>query len=311
MNHYLEQIYAAMMQNPALLDSFLKGKGAETVRAVCKGIDGKLIPQVTAQAEKNPVIQMYVGAKGDISAEELLALTGGFVKSEKSNPTNNPGVEALLTGEATAAELLKLKDIVSSSSTRAGNGDMLSTLLGLLAQSQQTQQAQQQNTTLTKQQLNQLMTLVYQANRNQNVNQTVTLTAGQLNQLIRAYGVNTNNKPQTQQTQSSNGGLSQILSLLAGGNQAAQSSSQQQDQMQQLLNLLGGSQQTATNQSSGLEQLFGLGTNQTQQGFNLNQAPQQSSSLNGQVFSLDGSSGGSSGSSLGNLFSLAGQLLGH
>ncbi len=330
MNNYSKRVFAVLKQKPQYMQAFLKGQETELVLAAAAPAKpgSAEVKEVLAEVKSNPVVQMYIGAGGEIDAAELLELTGGFEKGPGFNPTGNAGVEALIDGRASAEEMLALRKVVSEAPTRGVGTDIISALLGLAAENQ----TQSSNTTLTNKQLNELMTLIYQAANGKNTSKKISITAGQLNYLIRAYGVNTSVQPGAQQT-SSGGTISQLLSMLAGGN--SQANQQVNTQAQQgsgavdlLMNaLLGGGQQTAQN-TNPYSQLFGTQTNQQSgsasqigQLFDIlgggSQAAQSSAPASnaqaasqGQIYSLNGGNTQQSSSALGSLFSLAGQLLG-
>ncbi len=329
MNNYSKKVFELLKQKPQYMKAFLTGQEAELVMAAAAPAKpgSAEVKEVLGEVRDNPVVKMYIGAGGEIDAAELIGLTGGFEKGPGFNPTGNAGVEALFDGRATAEEMLALRKVVSEAPTRGVGTDIISALLGLAAENQ----AQSSNTTLNNKQLNELMTLVYQAANGKNVSKKISITAGQLNYLIRAYGVNTSVQPGAQQT-ASGGTISQILSLLGGGNSQAnqQAAAQQSNGAADLLlnALLGGGQQTNQN-ANPYAQLFGAQTNQ-QAAQNANPYGQLFSSLlggqpaqnntnagaaqqanQGQIYSLNGGSAQQSPSALGSLFSLAGQLLGN
>lgn len=103
---------------PEVMNQLLKAKQEGATRAagedpftdVLKGILGK-DADVAAASDKlntNGLMQLFLGADGDIDAKELMDYVGSFKGGAGSNPNNNNAVRALLDGKLDFKEILML-----------------------------------------------------------------------------------------------------------------------------------------------------------------------------------------------------------
>jgi hypothetical protein len=117
-NNNYETLFDKLQENPELMSSLLAAKQEGPVRAGGEDATSQILKQLLgngASAEDvskaaealdaNALMQLYLGAGGDIDAKELLEYTGGF---KGTNPNNSDSVRALMNGKLEFKELLIL-----------------------------------------------------------------------------------------------------------------------------------------------------------------------------------------------------------
>jgi len=265
MSDNTEKVFSALSENPALMEQLLKAKKEAPTRAMpgqdptslflrsILGEDNDV--STTANAlEDNGLMQLYLGADGDIDAKELMDYVGGF-SGTKAN--NNPSVKALLDGKLDFKEILMLLALMKL--IKGGKKPAQSSGLGLLGSllggnSQQSQS----NSALN------LFSSMLNAQASQPVQQTQTSSLfGNL------FGTQPQQVQQTQQNATpvyslngntvgtqSNNGMDVLQSLLSGNTGVTQNNSQ----AQQLYSLLNGSSANSfnSNGSVNVNTLFSL-----------------------------------------------------
>ncbi len=142
---------------PEVMNQLLEAKkagtdraaGSDPVSAVLKGILGQNA-DVSAAAEtlnSNGLMQLFLGADGDIDAKELMDYVGNFSGGTGANPNNNAAVRALMDGKLDFKEilillaLLKLMKGGKKPAQTQTSGGLLNSLLGASTQSSSTASA--------------------------------------------------------------------------------------------------------------------------------------------------------------------------
>lgn len=290
MSDNTEKVLNALSENPALLEQLLKAKKEAPTRALpgqdstslfLQSILGKEADvSSTANAlENNGLMQLYLGADGDIDAKELMDYVGGF-SGKKAN--NNPSVKGLLDGKLDFKEILMLLALMKL--MKGGKKPAQSSGLGLLGSllggnSQQSQS----NSALN------LFSNMLNAQTSQPVQQPQTTSLfGNL------FG--TQAQPQVQQPQTNS-----LLGNLLG----TQAQPQAQQNAAPVYSLDGNTVGTQTN--NGMDVLQSLLNGNTGVTQNNPQAQQLYSLLNGNSANSFNSNGSVN---VGTLFNLANQLLG-
>ncbi|MBQ1532771.1 MAG: hypothetical protein K6F23_13450 [Solobacterium sp.] len=117
-NNNYDTLFDKLQENPELMSSLLAAKQEGPVRAGGEDPTSQILKQLlgtgaTAEdvskaaetIDANALMQLYLGAGGDIDAKELLDYTGGF---KGTNPNNSDSVRALMNGKLEFKELLIL-----------------------------------------------------------------------------------------------------------------------------------------------------------------------------------------------------------
>ena len=265
MSDNTEKVLSAFSENPALMEKLLTAKKEAPVRALpgqdptslfLKSILGEDtdVSSTGEALEGNGLMQLYLGADGDIDAKELMDYVGGF-SGTKAN--SNPSVKALLDGKLDFKEILMLVALLKL--MKGGKKPAQSSGLGLLGSllGGTTQQSQSNNA------LN-LFSSMLNAQASQPAQQTQTTSLfGNL------FGTQTQQPQQTQQntgtvysldgnavSNTSNNGMEVLQSLLGGNTGVTQNNSQ----AQQLYSLLNGSSANSINSNGSINvgNLFSL-----------------------------------------------------
>lgn len=335
-NNEVCKVLNTLASDPSKMNDMLKDGTEGVVRSILA--DEKLsdsdVSEITRQVSENNIMKLYLGAEGQIDAENLMKLTGGF-NSKPDGVTRASGIGALLDGKLDANDLLAVMNMLQSTSGNntaaqqsSPTGGLLSALLGGGAQPQQAQQPQQNSTgsllgnlfgaqpqqpqtqttsanatvTLSGMQLAQIMQMFTKEQlkiTQEQAKQSVTLNGSQLKQMLNQLGgkVYTSSK----QTVTLTGlQLAQIMSMLGSGNvqitqaQASQNITLNAKQMGQLMSQLTGQPAAAA----------------------VNQQPASAPANNGagQIFSLNGNNTAAQNTSpagnLNSLMNLASLLMG-
>ncbi len=145
-NNNYETLFDKLQENPELMSSLLAAKQEGPVRAGGEDATSQILKQLlgtgaTAEdvseaaetLDANALMQLYLGAGGDIDAKELLEYTGGF---KGTNPNNSESVRALMNGKLEFKELLilialfKLMTGGKKPAANSNTGGLLGSLLG-------------------------------------------------------------------------------------------------------------------------------------------------------------------------------------
>ena len=145
-NNNYETLFDKLQENPELMSSLLAAKQEGPVRAGGEDATSQILKQLLgngASAEDvskaaealdaNALMQLYLGAGGDIDAKELLEYTGGF---KGTNPNNSESVRALMNGKLEFKELLilialfKLMTGGKKPAANTNTGGLLGSMLG-------------------------------------------------------------------------------------------------------------------------------------------------------------------------------------
>ena len=145
-NNNYETLFDKLQENPELMSSLLAAKQEGPVRAGGEDATSQILKQLLgngASAEDvskaaealdaNALMQLYLGAGGDIDAKELLEYTGGF---KGTNPNNSESVRALMNGKLEFKELLilialfKLMTGGKKPAASTNTGGLLGSMLG-------------------------------------------------------------------------------------------------------------------------------------------------------------------------------------
>ncbi len=238
-NDNVKKVFKAFEDNPSAMNDLLKKDETEVIRGILgsANVSDEEVKEVTRQVNENNVMKLYLGADGQIDANQLLGMTGGFTSVERGKKTDAIG--ALLDGKLDIKDLLALITLMSgnhsSSSHSSGSGGLLSTLLGGSQQQQQVQQASP---------LSLFNSLISAAQPQQQTQHAPSLFSS-------LFGGSQQQQQQVQQ-QNSNAQLNALLQTLMAQQQAQQQQQQSQQQsmtMNQLLGtLLGQAQQQAQQQ---------------------------------------------------------------
>ncbi|MBR4163253.1 MAG: hypothetical protein IKR11_07000 [Solobacterium sp.] len=294
MSDNTEKVLNALSENPGLLEQLLNAKKEAPTRALpgqdptslfLKKIlgDDSDVSAASEALENNGLMQLYLGADGDIDAKELMDYVGGF-SGTKAN--NNPSVKGLLDGKLDFKEILMLLALMKL--MKGGKKPAQSSGLGLLGSllGGSNQQSQSNNSALN------LFSSMLNAQANQPVQQPQTTSLfGNL------FG--TQAQPQVQQPQSN----SLLGSLL--GTQPQPQVQQTQQNAAPVYSLNGNTVGTQSN--NGMDVLQSLLNGNTGVTQNNPQAQQLYSLLNGNSANSFNSNGSVN---VGTLFNLANQLLG-
>lgn len=259
-NNNVTRVFKAFEDDPAAMNQLLTGNETEVIRGILndQNISDEELQEVTRQVNENNVMKLYLGADGQIDANQLLGMTGGFTSVERGKKTDAIG--ALLDGKLDIKDLLALITLMSgnsSSSHSNSSGGLLGSLFG------GSQQQQQQTSPLSL--FNSLL----------NAAQPQQQTQQQAPSLFSSLFGNSQQQQQQQQQAQQNAQLNALLQALA--QQQAQQAQQQQQQaqpqgqtMNQLLGTLLGQaqqqaqqQQTQTSSNSLLGSLFGQNSQQS------------------------------------------------
>ena len=143
-NDNVTKVFKAFEENPSAMNDLLNKDETEVIRGILgsANVSDEELKEVTRQVNENNVMKLYLGADGQIDANQLLGMTGGFTSVERGKKTDAIG--ALLDGKLDIKDLLALITLMSgnsSSSHSNTSGGLLGTLLGGSQQQQQTQQA--------------------------------------------------------------------------------------------------------------------------------------------------------------------------
>ncbi|MCR5449680.1 MAG: hypothetical protein K6F23_09805 [Solobacterium sp.] len=234
-NNNVNKVLNTLASDPSKMNDMLKDGTEGVVRGILA--DEKLsdseVSAITKQVSENNIMKLFLGAEGQIDAENLMKLTGGF-SSKADGVTRASGIGALLDGKLDANDLLAVMNMLQSTSGNntsaqqsSPTGGLLSALLGGGAQPQQAQQPQQNSTGSL---LGNLFGTQPQQPQTQttSANATVTLSGMQLAQIMQMF-----TKEQLKITQA----------------QAKQSVTLNGSQLKQMLNQLGGKVYTASKQT--------------------------------------------------------------
>ncbi len=147
-NNNYETLFDKLQENPELMSSLLAAKQEGPVRAGGEDATSQILKQllgsgataedVSKAAESidaNALMQLYLGAGGDIDAKELLDYTGGF---KGTNPNDSESVRALMNGKLEFKELLILIALFKlmtggtkpAASSYQNTGGLLGSMLG-------------------------------------------------------------------------------------------------------------------------------------------------------------------------------------
>lgn len=142
-NDNVTKVFRAFEENPSEMNKLLKGNETEVIRGILNdaSVSDEEVQEVTRQVNENNVMKLYLGADGQIDANQLMDLTGGFTSVERGKKTDAIG--ALLDGKLDIKDLLALITLMSgssSSSQSSGSNSLLGSLFGSSQPQQQTQQ---------------------------------------------------------------------------------------------------------------------------------------------------------------------------
>ena len=234
-NNNVTKVLSTLASDPSKMNDMLKDGTEGVVRSILA--DEKLsdseVSEDTRQVSENNIMKLYLGAEGQIDAENLMKLTGGF-SSQADGVTRASGIGALLDGKLDANDLLAVMNMLQSASGNntsaqqsSPTGGLLSALLGGGQTAQQAQQPQQNSTGSL---LGSLFggTQAQQQTQTTSANTTVELTGMQLAQIMQMF-----TKEQLKITQA----------------QAKQSVTLNGSQLKQMLNQLGGKVYTSSKQT--------------------------------------------------------------
>ncbi len=144
-----EKVFAALSENPELMEQLLAAKqegptrampGQDPVSEILQGIlgQGADVSAASEAVDANGLMQLYLGAGGDIDAKELMDYVGGFsgTKADK-----DPSVRALLDGKLDFKEILMLIAILKllkgkKKPQQQTSGGLIGSLLGANQQPQ-------------------------------------------------------------------------------------------------------------------------------------------------------------------------------
>lgn len=142
-NDNVTKVFRTFEENPSEMNKLLKGNETEVIRGILNdaSVSDEEVQEVTRQVNENNVMKLYLGADGQIDANQLMDLTGGFTSVERGKKTDAIG--ALLDGKLDIKDLLALITLMSgssSSSQSSGSNSLLGSLFGSSQPQQQTQQ---------------------------------------------------------------------------------------------------------------------------------------------------------------------------
>ncbi len=147
-NNNFETLFDKLQENPELMSSLLAAKQEGPVRAggedptsqflkklLGAGATAEDVSKAAESIDANALMQLYLGAGGDIDAKELLDYTGGF---KGTNPNNSDSVRALMNGKLEFKELLILIALFKlmtggkkpATNTYSTTGGLLGSMLG-------------------------------------------------------------------------------------------------------------------------------------------------------------------------------------
>ena len=236
-NNEVSKVLNTLASDPSKMNDMLKGGTEGVVRSILadEKLSDSQVSEITRQVSENNIMKLYLGAEGQIDAENLMKLTGGF-DSKADGVTRASGIGALLDGKLDANDLLAVMNMLQSTSGNntaaqqsSPTGGLLSALLGGGAQPQP-QQVQQPQQNSTGSLLGNLFGAQPQQPQTQttSADATVTLSGMQLAQIMQMF-----TKEQLKITQA----------------QAKQSVTLNGSQLKQMLNQLGGKVYTASKQT--------------------------------------------------------------
>ncbi|MBQ1531900.1 MAG: hypothetical protein IIZ57_07160, partial [Solobacterium sp.] len=229
-NNEVSKVLNALASDPSKMNDMLKDGTEGVVRGILadEKLSDSQVSEITRQVSENNIMKLFLGAEGQIDAENLMKMTGGF-SSKPDGVTRASGIGALLDGKLDANDLLAVMNMLQSTSGNntsaqqsSPTGGLLSALLGGGAQPQpQPQQVQQPQQNSTGSLLGNLFGTQPQQPQTQttSADATVTLSGMQLAQIMQMF-----TKEQLKITQA----------------QAKQSVTLNGSQLKQMLNQLGG-----------------------------------------------------------------------
>ena len=238
-NNEVSKVLNALASDPSKMNDMLKDGTEGVVRGILadEKLSDSQVSEITRQVSENNIMKLFLGAEGQIDAENLMKMTGGF-SSKPDGVTRASGIGALLDGKLDANDLLAVMNMLQSTSGNntsaqqsSPTGGLLSALLGGGAQPQpQPQQVQQPQQNSTGSLLGNLFGTQPQQPQTQttSADATVTLSGMQLAQIMQMF-----TKEQLKITQA----------------QAKQSVTLNGSQLKQMLNQLGGKVYTASKQT--------------------------------------------------------------
>lgn len=148
LNDLTNKVFEALEKQPELLVPLTTASeeatrvmpGEETAETkMIRGILGNVVTDeainnVTRSLNDNSIMQLLMNSEGALDPKDLLAYTGGFVSSEKANPSNNSAVRALFDGKLEIKEILMLiallKLFKGKNQQQTSSGGLLGSLFG-------------------------------------------------------------------------------------------------------------------------------------------------------------------------------------
>lgn len=148
MSDNTEKLFNALAADPKLMDQLLQAKnegptrampGADPVSEVLKGIlgDDADLSEAADALDANGMMQLFLGANGDIDAKELVDYVGSLSPGEKASSSES--VRALLDGKLDFKEILMLIAILKLLKGKKKPAQNTGLLGGLLGANQQPQ----------------------------------------------------------------------------------------------------------------------------------------------------------------------------